>query len=228
MSTWSLRNRRSFAILQRLGEMTGAGIVLAANFDSVPQQLTDAQRAMAIAEAGESALSFAIETAGSAGGRGRGAKRIWKAVTPDNGAEASVFLAHGLAATTARLASAPGHHLNPERQEHARALLRDHLPWSDHDHAEVSDAAGGIDPTSASGVEDARIRVALGAIGRIVGPVAAQLPSFAEWFGGDAADGYVASLGWQICFNHSLRSFLAVTDPEGLARWEQASAQRSG
>jgi hypothetical protein len=220
MAKWNLRSRRSFAVLEHLGGLTGAGIVAAGNFDAVPAHMSDAQRATAIAEAGEFALSLVIESAGSPGGRGRAAKRVWKAVTPENGANASLFLAHGLAETTARLATSPSHHLSAERQEHTRGLLREHFAWSDAAEAEVGDAADRIGPASSTGVEDARIRVAFGAVHRIVGSAAAGLLGFAEWFGDDGADAYIAGLGWQICFNHSLRPFLAVTDPEGLASWE--------
>jgi hypothetical protein len=223
MATWTLRNRRSFAVLERLGELSGTGIVLAGSLgdlDAMPANLSDAQRAMSVAEAGEHALTLIIETAASTGGRGGKARKVWKALTPERGASAAVFLAHGLAATTARLASAPGHHLSVARQEDARALLRRHFPWSNGDEAEVGDAADGIHPASAMGIEDARIQTAFGAVRRIIGEDAARLPGFAAWSNSDPADQYLAGLGWQICFNHSLRPFLAVTDPDGLAKAE--------
>jgi hypothetical protein len=218
MATWTLRNRRSFAVLERLGELCGTGIVLAGSLDAMPADLTDAQRAMAVAEAGENALTLVIETAASTGDRGGKARKVWKALSPERGAGAAVFLAHGLAATTARLASAPGHHLSVPRQEEARALLRRHFPWSDRDEAEVGDAADGIHPASTVGIEDARIQIALGTVRRIVGEDAARLPGFAEWSNSDPTDQYLVGMRWQICFNHSLRPFLAVTDPDGLTK----------
>lgn len=211
MATWKLQNRRGVATLERLGELAGTGIVLAGS-EQMPDGLSDAQRAIAVAETGEFCVTLALDTACE----GK-TKRVYRAMTPDSGAHAAVFLAHGIAATTARLASAPGHHLSSARQEEARALLREHLPWSDDDEREIELIAGDVNPTDLSGLDEARLATAYGAASRIVGDNAAQrLPGFAPWFGGDGIEMYAAARAWQICWNHMLTRFLEVTDPAGL------------
>ncbi len=132
--------------------------MLAGHIDAMPPGMTDAEQAMAIAQAGVVALALVIETAANPGGRrGSKVKRVWKAITPDSGASAVLFLTHGIAATTARLASYPGHHLSAHRQEAARTLLHQHFPWSETDEAEIRDAATQIDPDDVSGLEEARV-----------------------------------------------------------------------
>lgn len=213
MSTWKLSNRRGFAVLERLGELAGTGIVLA-DEEEMPSGLSDAQRAMALAEVGDFCLALVIDTATN----GK-AKRLWKAMSAESGAAAAVFLAHGLAATTARLASAPNHHLSVARQDAARALMRSHLPWTTPDDDEIAGIERSITPEDAGGLDEARVRVAFGAISRVIGEAEAYgLPGLAPLadHSGDPADRYVSGLSWQICWNHVLPRWLAVTDSEGL------------
>jgi hypothetical protein len=68
-----IRNRRAIAALQRLGQLAGTGLVLA-GAERLPAGLTPAQHAMAIAEKGDQALSFMIETA--SGGKDRTANKV--------------------------------------------------------------------------------------------------------------------------------------------------------
>lgn len=142
-------------------------------------------------------------------------------MNPDSGASATVFLTHGLAATTARLASVPDHHLSWERQEEARAVLQRHFPWSETDEAELIEIVEQIDPADASGWEQAQVGVSLGAVQRIFGDGAMGLPGFA-WYAGDELDAYQANLSWQICFNNLLPPYLAISDPAGLAKWQRS------
>lgn len=209
MATWKLSNRRSFAALKRLWELAPTG--------PWPQQ------AMALAQAGDLALALVVETAGDpSSSSNRSARRVWKAMKPDSGASATVFLTHGIAAATGRLASSPGHHLSSERQQEARAVLQRHFPWSEADEAELIEVVEQIDPGDASGWEQAQVGVALGAVQRIVGDAAIGLPGFAG-YAGDDLDAYLANLAWQNCFNSLLPPYLAVTDPAGLAKWRTGS-----
>lgn len=212
MSTRRLSNRRGFAVLQQLGKLAGTGLVLAGELDHMPEGLTEPQQAMALAEAGDLALTLVVETA--SGGK---SKKLWKAMTPESGAAAALFLAHGLAATTARIASAPNHHLTAKRQIEARALLRRHLPWSAEDEDEIANHTRTIDPLDASGLDQARIEVAFGAIRRVIAAeIAYTLPGFAPLALEDPAERYLSNLSWQNCWNQVLTPWLALTDPEGL------------
>lgn len=214
------RDRVSFAGLELLGEIIGTGPVLIGE-DPIPGDFSDAQRAMALAEGADQALALIVETAGSPGGSRGKARRIWRAMTPDTAAASMVFTAHGLAAITARMAGAPGHHLSVAAQNRARELLRSHLPWDERDEQEVSRIVDAIDPDTAEGLEQARLGVAFGACVRVTGEADARaLPGFSPWFG-DHADPpaqYATGLAWGICWNHSLARWLTLTDPEGLRR----------
>lgn len=178
----------------------------------MPEGLTEPQRAMALAEAGDLTLTLVVETA--SGGK---AKKLWKAMTPESGAAAALFLAHGLAATTARIASAPNHHLTAQHQVEAQALLRRHLPWSAENEDEIAKHTRTIDPLDASGLDQARIEIAFGAIRRVIrAEIAYTLPGFARLALQDPAERYLSNLSWQNCWNRVLTPWLALTDPEGL------------
>jgi len=215
VSTSKLSSRRGFAVLEFLGEFTGTGIVLAGELDQMPPGLTDPQRAMALAEVGDFGLALVVDTA--TGGK---ARKLWRAMSAETGAAAAVFLARGLAATTARLASAPNHHLSASLQEEAGALLRSHLPWSTRDDDEIEGITASIDPEDASGLDQARLRVAFGSISRVIGDAEAYgLPGLGPLAAvHDLADLYASNLSWQICWNHILPRWLSLTDPEGFER----------
>jgi hypothetical protein len=135
-----LRERKSWAVLRRLGKLSGTGVIAAITWDRLPDGTTDAQRATAIAETGEYALTMIIESAGEFADQDV-TRHIWKAVTPDAGAQAAVFVAHGLAATTAKLAAFPDHHLNATAHERARSLLRGSFPWSEAEERAIAELA---------------------------------------------------------------------------------------
>jgi hypothetical protein len=222
-SSWNLRNRRSWKVLERLAELAGTGPVLAYRSERMPPGLSEAQRALALAEAGEYALTFAIETAANPGESRRGkARRIWKAMTPETGARAAIFFTHGLAETTAKLASAPGHHLSPARQSNARSLLRSALPWSDEEEEVVQRQAARIDPETAQGAEGARVWLAFHAVSMIVGDeTAAGLPGFAVLEYEDDLDRLLAGHAWQMCFSRGTAPYLGISDEEGMDRWRR-------
>jgi len=180
---------------------------------------------MAIAEAGELALSLVIETAASPDGGRWAAKRVWKAMDANSGAYAAIFIAHGLAATSARLAAAPGHHLSVDRLEDARGLLRETFPWSNDDDRMVREAALQVQPEDASGVDAAHVTIALMALAKILGEDAAKLPGIAGFFGEDDIAAYQCGLGWQICFNHVLPRFVRLIDAQGLSTWSDNRTQ---
>lgn len=146
-SPWNLRNRRGYAALKRLGEIAGTGVVGAASLDEMPESFRPQDRAMSLVEAGDQTLTLMIETAAApVGGGGRGqARRIWKAMTPETGARADIFVTHGIAATTAVLATAPGHHLSADRQIEVRRLLKNTFPWSNKDEELIQRLAAGIE-----------------------------------------------------------------------------------
>lgn len=226
---FKVRNRRLVGVLERLHEMAGATLGGAPIEGRMPPDFgdppgfADAQRAISLADAGQDALTLAIVTAGDPTGDHpkRITRKVWKAMTPDAGARASIFYTHSLAEVTARQASAPGHHLDPKRQQEARELLRAHYPWSDEEEAVVQEQAGLIDPETLTGVEEARMGLVLHAISMIVGRnEALRLPGLALLGPGAGLDRYSAQMAWQFCFNRGLPPYLERSDPDGMARWQ--------
>lgn len=221
-SPWNLRNRRAFAVLQRLGEMAGTGIVLAGEFGSMPRGLRPAQRAMALVEAGDHALTMMIETAAS-----NRTRRVWKAMTPETGARAVIFLTHGLAATTEAVASAPG----TERQREARELVKASFPWSDEEERLLQEQVAKIDADSRTGLDESTVWIAFHAIRFIVGDEAAgTLPGFASLDRQEnlalglmdtSPEALFAHSAWEVCFRHALPPYLHVSDPEGMRGSQQ-------
>jgi hypothetical protein len=189
----------------------------------MPAGMSDAQRALALTEAGEYALTFVIETAANPGESRRGkARRIWRAMTPETGARAAIFFTHGLAETAAKLASGHGHHLSPARQSNARALLGSTFPWSDEEETMVGEQATRIEPETAAGAEGARVWLAFHAVSMIVGDeTAAGLPGFAVLEHGDDLDRLLAGHAWQLCFSHGTVPYLGLSDGEGMDRWRR-------
>lgn len=192
--------------------------MLVAGADAMPEGLSDAERAVAVAEVGHFTLTSAIDVASDPSRRA--AKSVWKEMTPDAGAAASIFMAQGLAATTGRLAEDPLHSLSRERQVETRALLRAHLPWPEAAEVEIERLAQSMDPRTLDGVEDAEIGVVFGALARIIGVERTRkLPRLAAWLGaGETLDPYVAGIAWKVFWNTAVAPYLALTDPEGLAR----------
>lgn len=245
-SPWNLRNRRAIATLERLGKIAGTGILGAASFDSMPEGLRPQDRAMALVEAGDQALTLMIETAATPVGRGRGqARRIWKAMTPETGARADVFVTHGLAATTAALASAPEHHLGVEPQLEARKLLRATFPWSEEEEQLVQEQVKQIDAETGSGGDEAFIWIAFHAIRFIAGDAAAvALPGFPSFvrglFRGDlheygpevgildtSPEAFLSQEAWRVCSGHAMPLYLQLSDPDGMRKWRADEAERA-
>lgn len=67
-------------------------------------------------------------------------------------------------------------------------------------------------------MDDACLAFSFVAVAKILGEGAADLPGFKAAYADDPRDNYLAGLSWQICFNHALPPFLALTDPQGLTR----------
>jgi len=215
----SLREKREWAVLKHLGKLSGAGTLGALTYQRLPEGLSDAQRATAIAEAGENALMLVIESAGDFGGRDV-TTSMWKSVTAETGARSAVLVAHGLAASTAKLASHPGHHLNADRHLEARELLSATFPWPDDDENVIGRVLEEMG-TAGSDIETARLTLAVGALSLILGfDAVPALPALAPYFANDATEEYAAGLHWQICWNHAQPPYLRVVDPDGFARWE--------
>jgi hypothetical protein len=189
----------------------------------MPSGLSSAQQALALAEEGEYALTLVIETAANPGDSSRRkVRKVWRAVTPQSGARAAIFFTHGLAETTSKLASAPGHHLSAERQGNARALLRTTFPWSDEEEAMVQEQATRIDPETAQGVESARVWLGFHAVTMIVGEeTAAALPGFAGLESRDDLDRLLAGHAWQLCSATALCPTSVYLTGEGMDRWRR-------
>lgn len=238
-SRWNLRNRRGYAALERLGKIAGTGVIGAALYDSMPEVWRPQDRAMALVEAGDQALTLMIETAGTpAADHGQGqARRIWKAMTPETGARADIFVTHGIAATTAALASAPGHHLSVERQLEARQLLWATFPWSEKEEQLIQERVTQIDAETGNGGDESLIWIAFHAIALIIGDEAAvALPGFPPFVRPDFAKKYGLEIGivdtspeaslsqyaWQNCFGHALPLYYRLSDPDGMRKWRAA------
>jgi hypothetical protein len=219
----NLRDKREWAVLKHLGKLSGTGPLASLTYQRLPEGLSDGQRATAIAEAGENALMLVIESAGDFAGRNVTAS-VWKAVTAETGSRSALLLAHGLAATTARLASYPGHHLNADRHLEARELLSATFPWPDADDNVIGRALDEMD-TAGSDIETVRLDLAVGALSLILSPDAVRaLPALAPYRGEDAAEEYAVALHWRICWNHAQPPYLRVVDPDGLASWEDSQS----
>jgi len=214
-----LRNRRGFAALKVLGQQAGTGVLLVAGREeTMPPGLTDAARGMVLAEAGNLALGIGIYAACSPARTHSNERRVWRAMTPDAGATAAVFMAHGMAAVTRRLAESAGSELSPDLQDAARGLLHAHFPWGEEDEREIQRTAQGIDPLTLDGLDDAYVGVPLGALRRVVGEAALELPAIAQRFGAEMSERYLASLTWQVCWADMTAPWLTLTDPRGAAR----------
>jgi hypothetical protein len=212
-------NRRSFAVLERLGETAGTGPVMLGDFDSMPKGLSREQRAMALAEAGWRGLALAIETSGMSKQRWRHRERsVWRAINPERGARATIFFAHGLAATLERLAHYTDHPRSADRQRAARRLLHSVFPWPENEETKVEEETQRINPVTAEGGGDVFVSLSFHAIASIVGPAKAEcLPGFTGLEDPDEA-AYFGALGWQNCFNSAVTPWVQVTDPEGMTK----------
>ncbi len=158
----SLGDRFSLAVNRRLGELGGTGTLLAAgNFDhrgelarrrdlSVVQEgrdqhgrpvnylpLEGPRLAVALAEAGWLATTLVVHVAcDPEKGRASKSRRAWKATSPDAGATAAIFMAHGMSEVTSAV--------HPDRRElhqYSRQALGDYLPWSGDAADEVAKIA---------------------------------------------------------------------------------------
>lgn len=199
--------------------------------------LRGAQLAVGLAEAGWLATVAAVSVASDAtGAQARKARRVWKAATPCSGAAAAIFMAHGLAETMS-VAWPPSR----DHQQHARKLLRDHLPWSDDDEAQVAAAAQQAAPGTGA-VDEAEYAVIWGALLRLISEAAArQLPGVssipelpnlrgtfsrehhAAGIGDFSPEAYVCRLAWQVLLRHYKAPFLALSDPDLLDELERQS-----
>lgn len=208
----------SLAVLRLIAREAGTVVMLVAGADEMPEGLSDPERAVAVAEVGHFTLMSAIDVA--ADPSGRAARSVWKAMTPDTGAAASIFMAHGMAATTARLAEGPNSDLSTQRQVETRALLRAHLPWPEAAEVEIKRLEQSINPLTLDGIEDAEIGVVVGALSRIIGVERSrELPRCAAWFEGDySPNRYVAGIAWKVFWNAAIPRYLGFADPEGFAR----------
>lgn len=217
-ATWTLRNRRLFAALERLGQISGSGVVT--DTESL-DGLSDAGKATAIADAGLGLLGLLIRTAAGK----RKARKVLREMNGETGARAAVFLSHGMAATTERLAESPGHHLSADRQREARELLWNHFPWSDDEEGLIEEQAEQIDSTTAAGLEEARAWLAFHALSMIVGGEnAARLPAFAAFDRGYEHDGYLLDQHFGVAYRYGGSRWLQLTDPDGLFQSSRYSA----
>jgi hypothetical protein len=216
--------------------MISAGQVDAAgHLVPMPAEFSEAQRAVVIAEAGWRAVEMAILVAcDPTRGRHRKSRRVWKTTVPEAGAAAAIFMAHGIAEMIKHQLRDDDLSHHSERQEEARRLLRAHLPWSEADDSEVVAAALLAGPPTGDPAA-ADHAVIWGALRRLVGDEnAARLPGFAVVRDNPFdADTYLVTLSWQLLRTQFNRPYLALTDPELVARFTEetrpdASAAASG
>lgn len=210
-----LSDRQSTKVLIQLGRYAATGPMIVAGRGGMPPDMSDAQRAVIFAEAGWLAMNMAIQTAcDPIAGRHRKSRRVWRAMTPESGAGASIFFAHGLAEIARRLSKTPGSTMTSERHAEVRELLSAHLPWSAADENELQRAVAVLDVRTGDGLEEAEAATVLSVLRRIIGDQEArQLPGFvpASPFEPSA---YVAGLSWRIAGNEWLRPYLALSDPD--------------
>ena len=214
-ASWTRTNRRSFAVVEALGERTGTGLIGAVPGGNVTlEELNEPQQATAIAEAGLHLLNLSIATATNPGGarvrnprKWRALNRVNAALNGSNGIRAAVFLAHALS----RVAEVAG--FDCERQAHVRELLFKYFPSSPEDQAAVEDyvravEAGQIDQ------REAYVELSFHALAHVVGDAARELPAFRD--SGDWINAHAASLSFQIAWKHANTAYLELTDPEAI------------
>jgi hypothetical protein len=183
---------------------------------------------MALAETGDFVLNLMIETAAAPVDGQAHTRWIWKAMTPQAGARADVFVAHGLAALTA----AGGEYgLRVAAQHEARELLWATFPWSDEEERLVQEQ---IMQTESPGLgrwpEEPFVWIAFHAIRFIVGDdAAAALPGIPRFivglFSGEirhygletgildtSLEAFVARLDWENCINHAMPRYLQISE----------------
>jgi hypothetical protein len=209
--SWKLHSRRSYAVSERLGELVGTGMASSNSDGTMPAGSTDVERAAVLAYVASKALTIVVLTAGSGPDTDRNVEnRIWRRMTPNSGADASILLAHGMATLLRRLADS-------EPQADVLALLNEHLPWNDESEAQLQRLVASVDPVDASGRDEARMSIAFGAISGIVGESdARELPGFRTPPSPLHYDNFELGLQWQTCWNHIDTLWLRATDPDGL------------
>ncbi len=214
------RERKGGEILKSLAKLklASGGItdepLGAAYWDGIPAGLDiDVVRAHAFAETGDFAVTLMIESAAEFGEADVG-RRTWRAIAPDAGAHAAIFMAHWLAASFAELAHSATTPFTAEAHDRARHHLREWFPWSESDDAAIRDLASRDD------VQDARLELVTKTLSRLVGDdAAAKLPGLAPYtsFGPDRM---VADAHWQMCWNHAQLPYLRLADPDGFTQWQ--------
>jgi hypothetical protein len=232
-----LSDRRSLDVLRRLAKHAGTEVMIGAGqvddagrLSPIPAEFSDAQRAVVIAEAGWLAVQMAIPVAcDPVHTRDRKSRRVWKATTPDTGAAAAVFMAHGLGETIRQQAYGETFRRHGARQEEARELLRGHFLWSEVDEREVLAAASAAGPPNDDPAA-AHFEVTWGALRRLVGDeMTSSLPLITALRAGSRdADTYVAGVSWSVVSAHLARPYIALTDPELAARLTEDAGARSG
>lgn len=220
----SASEKKGWEILKRLAELklASGGITNdplgAADWDRIPAGLDlDVIRAHAFAETGDFALMLIIESAAEFG-EADVRRRTWKAIAPEAGAYAALFVAHWLAASFAELARSATTPFTAEAHDRARHYLGEWFPWSESDDAAIRDLARRDD------VGDARFELVTTALSRLVGgDAAAKLPALAP-YAGFGPERFLADTHWQVCWNHAQLPYLRLADPEGLAQWQAHQA----
>jgi hypothetical protein len=175
---------------------------------------------VAIVRSGNLLLEFVITAASESV-----EKQVWQRLSPSAGARAAILLTHAMAAISARMAEAPGHHLSRERHISVSELLTRHLPWPDEDAAGVADAVARIKPKDAENYGEARLRLSFSAMQIVLGlDDAVELPGFQDLLDSDAAAHFLG-LVFDGAWNNATAAYLEMTDPEGLAQHERARQQ---
>jgi hypothetical protein len=266
----SLEDRFSLAVHRRLGELGGTGTLLAAgDFDhrgelvrhwdlSVVQEgldqdgqrvkyrpLEGAGLAVALAEAGWLATNLVVLSACDPGkGRASKSRRALKATSPEAGATAAIFMAHGMSEVISAV--------RPDRRElhqHSRQVLGDHLPWSDDADDEIAKIAQiAFEPQYDSEVPEYELfwRTLLRLMPEDQArklPGISSEPLLGNLYGIPSADAYksgvadhsveayLSALGWRITCGQYRKAYLALADPallDALEREEDDHASPPG
>jgi hypothetical protein len=218
-NSWSLSNRRQLDALELLCHMAGTRVdskTLEASLSgSNPTELSQEQRAVALAFAGQLAVSMAIDIAsGLSRPSSRLRRQVLRAMDMERGARAAVFVAYGLCAIAARLASSPTHPLNLEPQRAARHLLNEAFPLDDETARPIDEIARKIDPHLPEEYLNAFISLAFHAIAAIIGEEKTrQMPGFAE-LEGSLSNSRIAQLGWEGWASSAIDLWIKVSAPD--------------
>jgi hypothetical protein len=212
-----LDNRRAYRVLEHLAALEGLPMMVPDD-EGRYGACDDRERTMACVHAAHYALGLAVDLAVKASRRGL--RAFYRAYTVQSAPPAVLLMAHGLAATSARMVDPAG----VEAQQSARELLKRAFWWDAEPETFVTSLAEQVDPETPDGLLPARVMIAATAIDVVGGTgCAARMPEIASYFDDDGLSmaGYSSGLAWQSWSKQAVTGWYQASDPDRLRRKER-------